>query len=142
MQNKPNFQKSQMLITTIKTRSYNEKCKLDTWSKQTQSKPIQTQMPLGMAYATKPILLSFTAGKIALSFAEWGSRGNHQNNYPYFYAAGKKRVRRIFCSPCKTWPLTPLPCSFFQRSRPSLRRHQPALISPGPVQQDHNGVQR
>jgi hypothetical protein len=55
MQNKPNFQKSQMFITVISTMNYSEKCKLDTWSKQTQ---------------TKPILPASTAGKIALSAVE------------------------------------------------------------------------
>jgi hypothetical protein len=44
MQNKANFQKSQMLITTVSTGSYNEKSKLDTWSKQTQSKPIYSEL--------------------------------------------------------------------------------------------------
>jgi hypothetical protein len=29
-----------MFITAITTRNYNEKCELDTWSKQTQSNPI------------------------------------------------------------------------------------------------------
>jgi hypothetical protein len=29
-----------MFITVISTTNYNEKCKLDTWSKQTQTKPI------------------------------------------------------------------------------------------------------
>jgi hypothetical protein len=38
--NKANFQKSQMFITLVSTGSYNEKTKLDTWSKQTQTKPI------------------------------------------------------------------------------------------------------
>jgi hypothetical protein len=63
MRNKPNFQKSQMFITVVSTTNYNEKLKLDTWSKQ-------TQMPLGMAYATKPILSTLLAGKIALSGVE------------------------------------------------------------------------
>jgi hypothetical protein len=40
MQNKPNFQKSQMFITASLTINYSGKVKLDTWSKQTQSKPI------------------------------------------------------------------------------------------------------
>jgi hypothetical protein len=40
MRNKPNFQKSQIFITAISTMDYSEKMKLDTWSKQTQTKPI------------------------------------------------------------------------------------------------------
>jgi len=40
MQNEPNFQKSQMFITEMMTRNYNEKYTMDTWSKQTQSNPI------------------------------------------------------------------------------------------------------
>jgi len=40
MQNEPNFQKSQMIITLLKTTNYNEKRALDTLSKQTQSNPI------------------------------------------------------------------------------------------------------
>ena len=40
MPNEPNFRKSQIFITVISTRSYNEKMKLDTWSKRTQTKPI------------------------------------------------------------------------------------------------------
>jgi hypothetical protein len=55
MQNKANFRKSQMFITLISTTNYNEKYAMDTWSKQTQ---------------TKPILLSLMAGKIALSAVE------------------------------------------------------------------------
>jgi hypothetical protein len=55
MRNEPNFQKSQMFITVVSTRNYNEKCELDTWSKRTQ---------------TKPILPALTAGKIALSEVE------------------------------------------------------------------------
>jgi hypothetical protein len=55
MQNKAKFQKSQMFITLMKTMNYNEKYKLDTWSKQTQ---------------TKPILPAPTVGKIALSAVE------------------------------------------------------------------------
>jgi hypothetical protein len=39
MQNEANFSKSQMFITPISTTNYNEKCTLDTWSKQTQTKP-------------------------------------------------------------------------------------------------------
>jgi len=39
MQNKANFQKSQMFITVIMIMDYNEKLTMDTWSKQTQTKP-------------------------------------------------------------------------------------------------------
>jgi hypothetical protein len=39
MQNKANFQKSQMAVTLVVTTNYNEKIALDTWSKQTQNKP-------------------------------------------------------------------------------------------------------
>ena len=44
MPNKANFQKSQMLITIVSTTNYNEKCKLDTWLKRTQTKPILPAM--------------------------------------------------------------------------------------------------
>jgi hypothetical protein len=44
MQNEPNFSKSQIFITLIITTNYNKKWTLDTWSKQTQTKPI-SQMP-------------------------------------------------------------------------------------------------
>jgi hypothetical protein len=54
MRNEPNFSKSQIFITSMKTMSYNEKSELDTWSKRTQTKPI----------------LPASAGKIALSKAE------------------------------------------------------------------------
>src|SRR4030042_979425 len=40
MQNEPNFSKSQMFITIAITSNYSEKCKLDTWSKRTQTNPI------------------------------------------------------------------------------------------------------
>jgi hypothetical protein len=53
MPNKANLGQSQIFITATSTINYNEKSKLDTWSKQTQ---------------TKPILLSLTAGKIAPLF--------------------------------------------------------------------------
>jgi hypothetical protein len=55
MRNKAKFRKSQMFITATVTMNCNEKCKMDTWSKRTQ---------------TKPILLSLVAGKIALSAVE------------------------------------------------------------------------
>jgi hypothetical protein len=54
MSNKANFQKSQMFITTTIITNCNEKTKLDTWSKRTQTKPI----------------LPASAGKIALSAVE------------------------------------------------------------------------
>jgi hypothetical protein len=54
MRNKANFKKSQMVVTSVLTRNYNENPTLDTWSKQTQ---------------TKPILPAYMAGKIALSEA-------------------------------------------------------------------------
>jgi hypothetical protein len=40
MQNKPNFRKSQMVVTLVVTTNCSEKWSMDTWSKQTQSKPI------------------------------------------------------------------------------------------------------
>jgi hypothetical protein len=43
MQNEPNFSKSQMIITLLKTTNYSEKCTLDTWSKRTQNEPNRTQ---------------------------------------------------------------------------------------------------
>jgi hypothetical protein len=43
MRNEPNLGKSQMFITVISTTNYNEKLKMDTWSKRTQTKPKQTQ---------------------------------------------------------------------------------------------------
>jgi hypothetical protein len=55
MTNEPNFQKSQIFITLISTTNYSEKSKMDTWSKQTQ---------------TKPILSAYVADKIASSFVE------------------------------------------------------------------------
>jgi hypothetical protein len=39
MPNKANFSKSQMFITVVSTMNCNEKMKLDTWSKRTQTKP-------------------------------------------------------------------------------------------------------
>jgi hypothetical protein len=42
MQNEPNFSKSQILITSISTMNYNEKPTVDSWSKQTQTKPISS----------------------------------------------------------------------------------------------------
>jgi len=39
MRNEPNFSKSQMFITLIKTTNYNKKWTLDTWSKRTQTNP-------------------------------------------------------------------------------------------------------
>jgi hypothetical protein len=54
MRNEPNFRKSQIFITAVTTMDYNEKSTMDTWSNQTQ---------------TKPIFPAF-AGKIASSFVE------------------------------------------------------------------------
>jgi hypothetical protein len=39
MRNKANFKKSQMFTTLLKTMDYNEKLIMDSWSKQTQTKP-------------------------------------------------------------------------------------------------------
>jgi len=44
MQNKANFQKSQMFITVVSTTNYNKKMTLDTWSKRTQTKPIYSEL--------------------------------------------------------------------------------------------------
>jgi hypothetical protein len=43
MPNEPNLRQSQIFITAMNTTSYNEKSKLDTWSKQTQTKPISNR---------------------------------------------------------------------------------------------------
>jgi len=40
MRNEPNFQESQMFITVVSTRNYNEKQTMDTWLKRTQTNPI------------------------------------------------------------------------------------------------------
>ncbi len=40
MRNEPNLRQSQIFTTIVSTISYNEKLKLDTWSKRTQTKPI------------------------------------------------------------------------------------------------------
>ncbi len=40
MRNEPNFSKSQMFITLIRTTNYNKKWTMDTWSKRTQTNPI------------------------------------------------------------------------------------------------------
>jgi hypothetical protein len=40
MRNEPNLGQSQIFVTVVLTMNYNEKSKLDTWSKQTQTKPI------------------------------------------------------------------------------------------------------
>jgi hypothetical protein len=42
MRNKANLSKSQMFITVISTMNYNGKQTMDSWSKQTQTKPIST----------------------------------------------------------------------------------------------------
>jgi len=44
MRNEPNFSKSQMVATLLKTTNYNEKLTMDTWSKRTQTNPILTGM--------------------------------------------------------------------------------------------------
>ncbi len=54
MPNEPNLGQSQIFIIPLYITSYSEKCKLDTWSKRTQTKPI----------------LPAIAGKFALSEAE------------------------------------------------------------------------
>jgi hypothetical protein len=63
MRNEPNFSKSQIFVTLIKTTNYSKKCKLDTWSKRTQ---------------TKPILSAAQADKIALSVVEGPIKTNIQ----------------------------------------------------------------
>ncbi len=40
MPNKANLGQSQIFVTPVSTMTYNEKLKLDTWSKRTQTKPI------------------------------------------------------------------------------------------------------
>jgi hypothetical protein len=40
MQNEPNFRNGEMFLTPVTSTAYNEKCKLDTWSKRTQTNPI------------------------------------------------------------------------------------------------------
>jgi hypothetical protein len=47
MSNKANLGQSQIFITSMKAKSYNEKMKLDTWSKQTQSNPILNRISMG-----------------------------------------------------------------------------------------------
>jgi hypothetical protein len=77
MRNKANFSKSQMFITVILTTNYNEKLKLDTWSKQTQSKPNLPTIQAGkfaLSVAERPV-------QIALSAVE-GS--NHLSILPIF----------------------------------------------------------
>jgi hypothetical protein len=44
MQNEPNFPKSQMLVTQVLTTNCNEKLTMDTWSKQTQTKPTCSEL--------------------------------------------------------------------------------------------------
>ena len=53
MQNEPNFQKSQMFITAISTTNYNGKLTMDTWLKQTQTKPIYNE--LGKIYVIEDL---------------------------------------------------------------------------------------
>jgi hypothetical protein len=52
MQNEPNFQKSQMVVTQVVTTNYNEKPTMDTWSKRTQTNPI---LPAPMAGKIAPL---------------------------------------------------------------------------------------
>jgi hypothetical protein len=64
MRNKANFRKSQMFITAIPTMIYSEKMKLDTWSKQTQTKPNLPAIALakaGLLASGRQIENSFTA---------------------------------------------------------------------------------
>ena len=69
MRNKANFRKSQMFITIILTMSYSEKMKLDTWSKQTQSKPILPAIAGKIAPLFRmPFILM---GQIENSFTSW-----------------------------------------------------------------------
>jgi len=44
MRNEPNFQKSQVVVTQVLTRNYNEKRAMDTWSKRTQTNPIYGEL--------------------------------------------------------------------------------------------------
>jgi hypothetical protein len=70
MQNKPNFQKSQMFITVISTMNYSEKCKLDTWSKQTQTKPILPAI-VGKIALSAPVVSIVEPSRRAESMPEW-----------------------------------------------------------------------
>ncbi len=61
-----------MFVSLIKTSNYSEKCKMDTWSKRTQTKPILPAM----------------AGKIALSEDEGPIVSNFS---PEFYRRAQSR---------------------------------------------------
>ena len=50
MQNKANFQKSQMDAKLIITRDYEKKIEQDTWGKQSQTKPIFLSSKLGNVF--------------------------------------------------------------------------------------------
>ncbi len=65
MQNKANFLKSQIFITVISTKSYNEKCELDTWLKRTQTNPIYSELVEPISKWRKP---PPTAGTLAQEF--------------------------------------------------------------------------
>jgi hypothetical protein len=65
MRNEPNFQKSQMFITATVTMNCSEKMKLDTWSKRTQTNPIQSQ--------SNPIYIVF------IRFSSWLNSKQSQN---------------------------------------------------------------
>jgi hypothetical protein len=72
MQNEPNFSKSQMFITPIATRNYSKKMKLDTWSKQTQTKPILPATLIGGFISLRQIEYSFTSWTLDLiGFVVW-----------------------------------------------------------------------
>jgi hypothetical protein len=61
MQNKANLSKSQMFITLVKTMNYSEKSKMDTWSKQTQSKPILKWRKPPLAAGEKVVSADFSS---------------------------------------------------------------------------------
>ena len=52
MQNKPNFQKVQMVISLVNTRNYNNEQRTMNYSKQTQPNPILTRVTSHGARAT------------------------------------------------------------------------------------------
>jgi hypothetical protein len=64
MQNEPNFQKSQMFITSIKTMDYNEKPTMDTWSKRTQTNPNLPATPFGGQSQFLPAVASAKVGRL------------------------------------------------------------------------------
>jgi hypothetical protein len=67
MRNEPNFPKSQMVVTLVLTTNYNEKTTLDTWSKQTQTKPILPATLFG-GFVRRSLLVRH-------SFSDGGSEG-------------------------------------------------------------------